>query len=146
MFVKESVHNTVVAERDALKLQVTELQQQLTAAQQNGNATEQLTALQTQVNTLTTEKTALETQVQTLTTEVSTVIEQMNQQISANDTLKSENAELKKLPGAKSASTASNTETSHGAALSTIDATVEFCKENSGNISACLEALGKAGI
>jgi len=115
--------------------------------------TEDNAALQGQINTLTEQVgqiTSLQEQVSALTTERDTANaagETASQQIAeltdqVNDLIK-ENEDLKKLPGAESATTRSQTEQANGEAINDLDKLNEFCKNNSGNVNACVAAVEK---
>lgn len=140
MFVKTAEHNRVVEENSQLTQRIEELQQLVSTSEESA------ATLQSQVETLTAERDQLTQQVETLTTQVNESQASVTDLQSQVDTLTAENAQLRDLPGAESTRELSETEASHGANMSELDRINEFCKENAGDINACLQAVEKLEI
>lgn len=128
LFVTTAKFNEVVAERDAL--------------------TAQLEELQNQVNTITGERDALQTRNDELegrVNELTTGNEDLNASVDQHQArineLEAENAQLRELPGAVTATT--RRETDPGKPKTTLEAANEFCEQHADDPNACIAYLNE---
>lgn len=132
-FISKEKYEELQSQFNGLKEQNTALQAQMeTLAAQAANSS----ALQEQLTAITGERDSALTEVSTL--------KQTNADLTAQlETLKAENETLRNLPGAESATTTSDTESSNGEPLSDLDKLNEFCKTNANDVNACVAAINK---
>lgn len=140
MFVRQSEHDKVVAQNTELIQQNTDLQQQV-----EGITTENASR-QSEVDTITADRDRLAAENVQLISQVEESAGRITELEAEVTRLTTENAELATLPGAESARVVSETEASHAGNMSDLDRLNQFCKENAGDINACIAAVEKAKI
>jgi chromosome segregation ATPase len=143
LFVKQSAHDAVVKENEALKETLAGLTGHSDAFSALQTENERLDGL---VQELTTQNEAFELNLQTVTTQSELHLAELEAARTRVAELETQVQELSELPGATSAVAASKTEANHGEAINSLEQANEFCQNNADDIKACIEAIKKIGI